>query len=201
MTRKELSRNYWRYYRMLEEKFLETTNYVDIATPNFRTYSNEYAMLLQSIGAELDNVFKVYCGFNPTERKNITDYANYILAEYPAIVNDEIQVAGTDVKVIPFQGWTTIAAAQSLTWWKAFDRVKHNRYGNFTEANQGNVLNSLAALYILEMKLFTKATKERNQAELSDWDIPDGDSSVFLYPRWKFRSIDITNPVFDELEI
>ena len=30
MTREGLSRNYWRYYRMLEDKFLATTNYVEI---------------------------------------------------------------------------------------------------------------------------------------------------------------------------
>ena len=31
MTRKELTRNYWRYYRMLEDKFRETIDYVEIA--------------------------------------------------------------------------------------------------------------------------------------------------------------------------
>ncbi len=201
MTRKELTRNYWRYYRMIEDKFRETIDYVEIATTNFFTYSNEFAMLLQSIGSELDNVFKVYCGFNPTERKNITDYANFILNEYPAIVNDEIRIAGTDVKVVPFQGWTATAAAQSLPWWQAFVDIKHNRYGNFPEANQRNVLNTLAALYILEMKMFTKATKEKDPTQLSDWDIPDGDSKVFLYPKWKFRCIDISDPVFEELEV
>ena len=158
-------------------------------------------MLLQSIGSELDNVFKVYCGFNPTERKNITDYANFILNEYPAIVIDEIRIAGTDVTVMPFQGWTATAAAQSLSWWQAFDDIKHNRYGKFPEANQGNVLNTLAALYILEMRMFTKATKEKNPTQLSDWDIPDENSKVFLYPKWKFRCIDISDPAFEELEV
>lgn len=201
MTREDLSRNFWQYYSMLESKVITTANYVAIDPANFGTYSNEYALLLQSIGVELDNFFKVYCGFNPTDRKNIADYANYILTGYPAIVNDEIQVVGTDVKVKPFQGWTATAAAQSLIWWQAFDKVKHNRYGNFAEANQGNVLNTLAALYVLEMKLFTKATKEKNPAELSDWDIPDEESKVFLYPRWKFRCIDTSDPVFDELEV
>jgi hypothetical protein len=86
-------------------------------------------------------------------------------------------------------------------WWQAFVDIKHNRYGNFPEANQRNVLNTLAALYILEMKMFTKATKEKDPTQLSDWDIPDGDSKVFLYPKWKFRCIDISDPVFEELEV
>ena len=45
MTRKELTRNYWRYYRMLEDKFRETIDYVEIATTNFFTYSNEFAKM------------------------------------------------------------------------------------------------------------------------------------------------------------
>ena len=68
MTRKELSRNYWRYYGMLEDKFLATVNYVELNQANFQSFSNEYALLLQAIGAELDNFFKVYCGFDPTDR-------------------------------------------------------------------------------------------------------------------------------------
>ena len=63
MTRKELSRNYWRYYGMLEDKFLATVNYVELNQANFQSFSNEYALLLQAIGAELDNFFKAYCGF------------------------------------------------------------------------------------------------------------------------------------------
>ena len=83
----------------------------------------------------------------------------------------------------------------------AYDDIKHNRYGNFPEANQGNVLNTLDALYILEMRMFTKDTKEKDPTQLSDWDIPDENSKVFLYPKWKFRCIDISDPVFEELEV
>lgn len=67
MTRERLSRNYWRYYRMLKDKFLATTNYVENNATNFSSFSNEYALLLQSIGVEVDNFFKVYCNYNPTD--------------------------------------------------------------------------------------------------------------------------------------
>lgn len=36
-----------------------------------------YALLLQSIGAELDNFFKVYCGFAAEDRKNMNDYCTF----------------------------------------------------------------------------------------------------------------------------
>ena len=189
MTRKELSRNYWRYYRMLENKFLSTANYVEISQANQSTYSNEYALLLQSIGAELDNFFKVYCGFNLTDRKNIADYAAVVLTDFPAITTTQIQVMDTDMTVMPFAGWNTNTPAQSLSWWLAFDHIKHNRVGNFPEANQENVLNMLAALYLLEVRMFTKATKDDPAQGLAEVDIPSEDSNVFALPRWNFRCI------------
>lgn len=72
---------------------------MEINPSNFSTYSNEYALLLQSIGAELDNFFKVYCGFNLTDRKNIADYVAFVLADFPTITTEELKVEGTDVEV------------------------------------------------------------------------------------------------------
>ena len=188
MTREDLSRNYWRYYRMLEDKFLASTNFVEISPSNFQTFSNEYALLLQSIGAELDNFFKVYCGFSLTDRKNIVDYTTFILSDYPSITRQKVKVLGTNIDVTPFLGWNTAAPAQSLSWWQAFDKVKHNRHGSFSEASQGNVLNILAALYILEMKQFGKVVIE-SAGHLNEPDSPDEKSRLFSLPGWSFRFI------------
>ena len=173
---------------MLEDKFLATTNYVEINSGNFSSFSNEYALLIQSIGAELDNFFKVYCCYNPTDRKNIADYASFILADYTSITTQKIKVLGTDIELIPFQGWNETTPAKSLFWWSAFDKIKHNRHGNFTDANQKNVLNMLAALYLLEMKQFGKVAKESN-GHLDEPDSPDERSQLFSLPEWSFRYI------------
>ena len=174
---------------MLENKFLSTANYVEIHPANFHSFSNEYALLLQSIGAELDNFFKVYCGYGLTDRKTIADYAAFMLSDFPSITTESIKVLGTDIEVTPFEGWNTATPAQSLSWWIAFDNIKHNRIGNFPEANQENVLNMLAALYLLEVRMFTKATKDNPAQGLAEVDIPSEDSSVFSLPLWNFRSI------------
>ena len=65
---KRILKHYWRYYLVLEEKFKNTLNYIELDWQNAVTFSNEYALLLQSIGAELDNFFKVYCGFAAEDR-------------------------------------------------------------------------------------------------------------------------------------
>lgn len=62
MTRKEFLQHYWRYYLVLEEKFKNTLNYIELDWQNAGTFSNEYALLLQSIGAELDNFLRCIVG-------------------------------------------------------------------------------------------------------------------------------------------
>ena len=71
LTRKELMNNHWKYYLMLENRLIKTLDCVELSQDNYNTYSNEFAALLQIIGAELDNFFKVYCGFSLSERKTI----------------------------------------------------------------------------------------------------------------------------------
>ncbi|MBR4909003.1 MAG: hypothetical protein IKZ43_08340 [Acidaminococcaceae bacterium] len=188
MTRDELTKNYWQYYLMLESKFINTKNFVEICADNFPTFSNEYALLLQGVGAELDHFFKAYCGFNATDRKSISDYALFILNDFPSIINQKVKVIGTDLELIPFQGWNASQAAQSLSWWQAFDNIKHNRLGNFVDAKQENVLNMLAALYLVEMKQFGKVAKIVN-GKIVEPDAPEHASSLFMLMNWKYQFI------------
>lgn len=190
MTRSELMQNYWRYYLMLEKKFLNTLTYVELSTQNFDTYSNEFAHLLQAIGAELDAFFKVYCGFNPTDRKNIIDYANFVLQDYPDITTQEIEVQGYQLSFIPFDGWDASRASQSLNWWFYFDQIKHSRVANMTNASLKNVMHILGALYLLEIKYLEKITRGTD-----DFDIPDGESTIFELKNWPYRHASLGNVV------
>ena len=86
MTRKELNQKHWKYYLMLENRFIESIEYAELHENNFNTFSNGYALLIQVIGAELDTVFKEFCEFNTSDRKTIADYAQYILTSKPRCV-------------------------------------------------------------------------------------------------------------------
>lgn len=101
---------------MLEEKFINTLNYIELDWQNAETFSNEYALLLQSIGAELDIFFKVYCGFDAEDRKNMNDYCTFVLNDYSDIVNQKVLIPERDMKFQPYQGWNTTNPAQLLTF-------------------------------------------------------------------------------------
>ena len=121
MTREEFLNNYWAYYLMLEDRFVHTLNYVELSQDNEDVYSNEYAALIQMIGAEIDSFFKVCCGFNASDIKNITDYYHSITTNYPGILTQEVSVRAANMTFKPFDGWNGTQAKQSLFWWLAFD--------------------------------------------------------------------------------
>ena len=81
-------------------------NYVELTEENFSTYSVEYAHQLLAIGSELDTFFKIYCGFNSDERKNIIDYTWRIMNVYPEIPSQKIEIINTDIEIIPYAAWS-----------------------------------------------------------------------------------------------
>ena len=184
MNRTELSRKYWKYYLMLEKRLTDSVEYVEFHKDNFETFSNGYALLLEAIGAELDTVFKEFCGFNMDERKTIADYAQFVLSNNSYIVNIKIDLREYDIEIQPFKNWNTQQPAQTLFWWSAFTDIKHSRYDNKTKANLENVLNILGALYLIEMLFLKKATD--NTTEL---DVFDETSNLFTLKNWTTKAI------------
>lgn len=184
MTRKELNQKHWRYYLMLEKRFIESMEYVELHQDNYNTFSNGYALLLQAIGAELDTVFKEFCGFNTSDRKTIADYAQYILTNKPDIINQKIVLQEYDIVIQPFQNWNVSQPAQTLQWWNAFTDIKHNRYDQLKLAKQENVLNILGALYLIEMMYLKKITENTSEV-----DIFDESSKLFTLKNWTSKAI------------
>ena len=187
MDRKELSQNHWKYYLMLEKRFVESIEFVELHADNFDAFSNGYALLIQAIGAELDTVFKEFCGFNTTDRKTVADYAQYILNNTTDIKNQKISVQEYDIEIQPFMNWDINRPGQSLQWWGAFTDVKHNRYEQLKQAKQENVLNILGALYLIEMLYLKKITV--NTDEL---DVFDESSNLFTLKNWTSKAIPVS---------
>lgn len=194
MTRQNFLKDYWQYYLMLEKQFINTLQYVDLDANNFSTFSNQYANLLQAIGSELDSFFKVYCSFNPNDRKSISDYASFVLNDFPTILTQEVEIPNYDILIKPFDGWDSTRAKQSLPWWESFDKIKHSRTANKSDASLEKVLNALGGLFIIEMKYLQKIVGTNEP------DIPNELSSLFELKGWTCNFISAKQVYFPTID-
>lgn len=181
-------KSYWNYYLELEEQFISTKKFVEFDDSNFYTYSVEYLKLLQAVCSEIDVVAKILAeecdaSFRKLKNINIQKWGYYIKKEYSNIENLNV-IFNIDYKITPWHNWSYIKykdgrgttrfkldkEKKTPEWWTAYNKVKHERTShykhgklNYTRANQKNLINAFAALYILENLLMDRLNKENSK--------------------------------------
>lgn len=186
MERKEFIDSFWNYYLNLENRFINTTQYVEVDENNYQTFSIEYIGLLQSICAEIDTVMKEICGFNQKDSKKISDYYDKIMENpfFKNIMNEGTIYIYKKINIKPFDEWNK---NNSLKWWESYNDVKHERVAKYKKGNLKNVLNALSALYILERYKIKDIANKTNES----LDIPEIDSKVFRLKNLKTENINL----------
>lgn len=169
---------YWKYYIALEKSFLETERYVELDyVNNANTYSMTYMQLFQSICSEIDVVgkalgMKCETSFKPKKSTGLNEWWYHISQHFVDIQSSSCDFMGTN-SITPWNGYVVIknsgkgknyildesSGSHTPDWWIKYNGAKHNRTekengkSNYMNANLKNVVDSLAALYILETKL------------------------------------------------
>ena len=171
--------DFWKHYIALEKLFMETEKYVTIADDNKKAYSIQYDILLQAICGEVDVVIKRLC--NELDRNTVVndmkDYIDILLKYSPSIKTKEVKLelynmSFTPWKGIGFRNKDGENKPNCPKWWNGYNSVKHRRitFGkennefkikerNIKQANQGNVLNALAGLFIIETECLSLMRK------------------------------------------
>lgn len=186
-------KQYWNYYLVLEQDFLSVEPYVAIDPINFSTYSVQFLKLYQTICSEIDVVAKCLCNKLDTSSRpdNITGYQQCITSSLPDLSDSKVTVMNYDISLSPWNSWSS-AEIQTPEWWKKYNKVKHNRTTISTNsgeqyyksANLENVLNALAALFILEMNILKIIAEQTDSLKV--W-MPDPPSKLFQIEGWTSR--------------
>lgn len=144
--RKEEFNGVWNYYLTIENDLTNTSRYIEPLGQEM-VYSFEFAKILILACTEVESVFKAMCReITGTEPEgNMGEYKKIILGKYPKIVNSTVIVNRLGKNIEPFYEWST----GKLTWWDAYQVIKHSRGEHFEQATYRNAVNSMAALYIL----------------------------------------------------
>lgn len=139
----------WNYYLMLERDLDNTSRYIEPEGQE-NVYSFEFAKLLILACTEVESVFKELCAEIDCSKKadNIVKYNEIVLSRYPEITEATVRVNRLGRDIVPFQEWG-VSEAKPLSWWRAYNEVKHNRGDHFADATYLNAVTALSALYIL----------------------------------------------------
>jgi len=157
-SKNDFLNNYWNYYLLLEEEYIEIERIIPVDDINNKTFSNSYMKILFSLCSEIDILFKIFIEFNnwanfSKTEGNMGKYKDIITKNLPYFSN-EILVFSDTKELKPFDNWNL---GKKLTWWDDYTLIKHKRTlttddkVNYKKANQENILNALCALYQLEM--------------------------------------------------
>lgn len=134
----------WNYYLSIENDLANTSRYIEPAGQE-DVHSFEFAKILILACVELESVFKQICSaIENTKTGDIGEYKRILLSKYPKIVNATVSVSRLGANILPYIEWTS----GKLSWWSAYQEVKHDRGSCFTSATYRNALYAVAALYI-----------------------------------------------------
>lgn len=156
--------NYWSYAEMLNEELGNTKRFVEPTKDNYNTYSMEYTKIILSACSEIEVVCRLICEIID-DSKDYTSKNNSIkmhglsktlFGRFPNIYKAKQNIPFQHEAVCPFKEWKN--SLQRLSWWDAYNNIKHARYNCFSQSTLINALNSVAALIILNSYLYKLVT-------------------------------------------
>lgn len=145
---------HWNYFLALEEDLDRLARYVDLSGQNDNTYSIEIARLFLSASAEVDVVLKQLAvkHNNASTASGINAYFPEITQNCPNFIGFTVLLPRYGLTVTPWSSWS---ANTPPFWWQDHNKVKHHRHNHFDKANLKNCLNSMAALFVSVIHLYS----------------------------------------------
>lgn len=119
---------------------------------NFSTYGHELRSILlvacTEVEAQCKSILRAN-GKKEDEARNMSDY--FVLNE--AMKLDQYVVSLSYYPWLaplkPFDGWLYDKSSKSLSWYNAYNQVKHDREACFSQATLGNALSAVTACFVM----------------------------------------------------
>ncbi len=151
-------KQYFPIYERLESEFTELTYVIELNDSHLKVYSLRMSELILRIGSECENASKSLLKMLDINAVDVEDMnfpaLGKNLCQIENFENKEIQVIWPYQKLTksafePFEGWKS----GNPDWYKAYNKIKHDRDSGFQKANYENCLYALGGLFILNLYL------------------------------------------------
>lgn len=160
---------FWPIYKQLESEFEELSLYIHIDKKQLSTYSIKIADLILRTVSECENLSKELCKKNSIKfldkNKKIRTFVNF--HEYLERLDDKYRInkkivtfeyknaeENFDTGRMPFKKIEIKIGKKnksSWSWYDAYNSIKHDRIKNYRKANLMNLIDAMAALFLLNV--------------------------------------------------
>lgn len=150
-----ISKVHWNYFLALERDMEVMARYVEFSGANLPVYSIELAHLLFAAASEVDAVAKLICAQAAPgmRRENIDHYKVVLLEAIPDLPTAAVHIPRYGLSFMPWSNW---GDERNPDWWRAYNRVKHERDIHFNQATLQNAINALGGLLVLVVHYYSR---------------------------------------------
>lgn len=187
--------SYTRAFLQLQKEMENLFLYVAPADKNLKTYSYHIHELLIRICIEIEANFKAIFAENHYSKQEkdftIKDFWKIDVSHKLSDYKVKMPIWEGKNKVFePFAGWKN---STSLTWYRAYNRSKHNRDKFFKEANLKNLMDAFCGLYVVMSAQFDSHDYTCGHVVLVlggkdsyyEGEFGLGDMLQTIYPEWQ----------------
>ena len=176
---------FWPIYTQLEKEFKEISYYITIDKKQLKTYSIKISDLILRVVSECENISSELCKLEKIKFKDkkghiktsiyfneYIDKLNEIFKLENKLINPIYENIAKDAficKLEPFKKTYKKVNGKDkkiLPWYYSYNKIKHDRIRNFKEANLENLINGLAALFLLNIYYLDKVFYSESSYEL-----------------------------------
>lgn len=143
---------YWESFKQLYSDLEESFRFVNPISDHFRVHSLRYYELLLRASTEFESLCKemvINYKLSNSDPKDMRLKHFYLLNAHfkNRLSNFKVGfIFPTPIFITPLEEWSN---AHSLTWYAAYNKVKHNKADQIVLANLENVLMSIAGLFVM----------------------------------------------------
>ena len=158
---------FWPIYSQIEKEFIDISYCINIDRRQLSVYSIKIADLILRAVSECENIAKAICKkekikfLNKKRRvRKIVKFHEYVEAvdkvfsinrKLVNFVFDNADQNTFDEKLMPFYREKDGDSFKTWSWYSAYNAIKHDRVRNYRKANLNNLINSMAALFLLNI--------------------------------------------------
>jgi len=145
---------HWNFFLALERDVDVLSRYVEFDSRNYDCFSIEITRILAAASGVVDIVAKQICraANRHSTASDMIDYRRELMRAYPGMPDFRVKLPRFGLELKPWEQWRRYNGIP--VWWKAHDKIKHERSAPYHGATLKNALNAVAGLFVLVLHLY-----------------------------------------------